>query len=170
MRRSNPPLGTVIALALPLLLGACMNNPDPNEPLPVMAKNEAEAWAQHLTQYLAQTAGVTLTTESATPYFSNCEGRKGEVADDGRYTLAYHVAGAVPRAQHPDAARKIRSALEKDRFTVTDYRETVQDQPDVLLYAEHTEGRYFVDVSTGVNTDRLTFTVNTRCLMPPPAS
>ncbi|MFJ4678220.1 hypothetical protein [Kitasatospora sp. NPDC088783] len=146
-----------------------MNSPDPNEPLPVMAKSEAEAWAQHLTRYLAQTADVALTPDSVKPYFSTCEGRNGEVAADGRYTLAYHATGAVPRTQHPDAVRKIRSALEKDGFTVTGYRETVQDRPDVLLYARHTEGRYFIDVSTGGGTDRLTFTVNTRCLMPPPA-
>ncbi|WP_282205018.1 hypothetical protein [Kitasatospora fiedleri] len=146
-----------------------MNSPDPNEPLPVLAKSDAETWAQHLTRYLAQTAGVTLTAESATPYFSTCEGRNGEVADDGRYTLAYHVASTTPRAQHPDAVRRIRAALEKEGFTVTGYREAWENQPDVLLYARHAEGRYFVDVSTGVNTDRLTFTVNTRCLMPPPA-
>ncbi|MFB7949911.1 hypothetical protein ACFC6L_33965 [Kitasatospora phosalacinea] len=157
-------------MSLSLLLGACMNNPDPNEPLPVMAKSDAQAWAQQMTEYMAQSADVTLTADTVKPFFSNCEGKNGEVADDGRYTLAYHVASTVPLAEHPDAVRKIKTALEKDGFTITSYRETVNDQPDALLYAKHNEGRYFIDVSTGGGTDRLTFTVNTRCLMPPSVS
>ncbi|MGW4806360.1 hypothetical protein [Kitasatospora sp. NPDC004272] len=153
-------------MSLSLLLGACMDSPDPNEPLPAMAKGDAQAWAQKVTEYMAQSAGVTLTADTVKPFFSNCEGKNGEVADDGRYTLAYHVSSTVPLAEHPGAVRKIKAALEKDGFTITSYRETVNNQPDALLYAKHDEGRYFIDVST----DRLTFTVNTRCLMPPSAS
>ncbi|MFJ1796578.1 alpha/beta hydrolase [Kitasatospora griseola] len=163
-------LAAATALSVSLLLGGCVTSPDPNEPLPVMAKSDAEAWARHMTEYMAQTADITLTPDSAKPYFSNCEGKNGEVADDGRYTLAYHAASTVPVAQHPDAVRKIKAALEKEGFAITGYRETVNDQPDALLYAKHNEGRYFIDVSTGGGTDRLTFTVNTRCLMPPSTS
>ncbi|MGW4697525.1 hypothetical protein ACWEO1_34705 [Kitasatospora cineracea] len=143
-----------------------MNSPDPNEPLPVMARSDTQAWAQKMTEYMARSAGVTLTADTVKPFFSNCEGRNGEVVEDGRYTLAYHVSSTVPLAQHPDAVRKIKAALEKDGFTITSYRETVNNQPDALLYAKHEEGRYFIDVSTGGGTDRLTFTINTRCLMP----
>ncbi|QKW23965.1 hypothetical protein HUT16_37150 [Kitasatospora sp. NA04385] len=147
-----------------------MNSPDPNEPLPVMAKADAQAWAQQMTEYMAQSAGITLDTDSVTPFFSNCEGKNGEVAADGRYTLAYDVTSTLSRPQQVDAIRKIKAGLEKDGFTVTSYRETWQEQPNVLLYAKHDEGRYFIDVSSGVATDRLTFSVATRCLMPPSAS
>ncbi len=134
-----------------------------------MAKADAQAWAQKMTEYMAQAAGVTLSKDSINPFFSNCEGKNGEVVEDGRYTLAYHVASTVPVAEHPDAVRKLKPVLEQDGFTVTSYRETVNGRPEALLYAKHKEGRYFINVSTGGGTDRLTFTINTRCLMPPSA-
>ncbi|MEU5386093.1 hypothetical protein ACWEPB_37180 [Kitasatospora cineracea] len=143
-----------------------MNSPDPNEPLPVMAKSDAQAWARQMTEYMARSADVALDTGSVTPFFSNCEGRNGEVAADGRYTLAYHVTSVLSRDQQLDAIRKIKAGLEKDGFTVTSYRETVENQTDVLLYANHDEGRYFIDVSSGAAVDRLIYTVATRCLMP----
>ncbi|MFF4340644.1 hypothetical protein ACFY00_11980 [Kitasatospora sp. NPDC001540] len=135
-----------------------------------MAKSDAQVRAQRTTEHLAEVGGVTVAPESIKPYFSNCEGRNGEVVEDGRYTLAYHAAGTVPVDQHPETVRKIRAALEKEGFRITGYRETVDGRPDVLLYAKHDEGRYFIDVGTGGGTDRLTFTVNTRCLMPPSAT
>ncbi|MFJ1753075.1 hypothetical protein [Kitasatospora sp. NPDC088134] len=159
-------LAAAVALPLSLLLGACMNGPDPNEPLPVMAKSEAETRARTMTEYMAQSAGITLDSDGATPFFSNCEGRNGEVVEDGRYTLAYDVTSPLSRTQQLEAIRKIKAGLEKDGFTITDYRETVHDQPDVLLYARHDEGRHFIDVSSGAAIDRLILTVATRCLMP----
>ncbi|WAL75380.1 hypothetical protein OU787_29925 [Kitasatospora sp. YST-16] len=147
-----------------------MNSPDPNEPLPVMAKSDAQAWAQHMTEHLAEVGGVTVAPESIKPYFSNCEGKNGEVAEDGRYTLAYHAASTVPVDQHPEAVRKIRTALEKEGFRITGYRETVDGQPDVLLYAKHDEGRYFIDIGTTGGVHWLSISVSTRCLMPPSTS
>ncbi|RPE29150.1 hypothetical protein [Kitasatospora cineracea] len=131
-----------------------------------MAKADTQVWAQKMTEYMAQAAGVTLNKDSVNPFFSNCEGKNGEVVEDGRYTLAYHVASTVPLAEHPGAVRKLKPVLEQDGFTVTSYRETVNGRPEALLYAKHNEGRYFINVSTGGGPDRLTFTINTRCLMP----
>lgn len=147
-----------------------MPTPDPSEPLPTMARQDAQDWAQELTTYLAQTAGVELTPSSIHPSFANCVGRHDEVVYDGRYTLSYAVTSAVPTAQHPEAVRKIRSALEQRGFEIKGYRETYDNQPAALLDAQHTEGRYLVSVETGGGTDRLLFRVNTRCLMAPKAT
>ncbi|MFB7948011.1 hypothetical protein ACFC6L_24195 [Kitasatospora phosalacinea] len=144
--------------------------PDPDEPLPVMARGDAESWARELTAYLARSAGAVLAPGSSRPFFSPCTGRNGETAGDGRYTLAHHADGTLPAARHPAAVRALRAALERDGFTVTAYRETVDGRPDALLYARHPAGRYFLDVGTGGGTDRLALTVRTRCLLPPAES
>ncbi|PBC71056.1 hypothetical protein BX265_5626 [Streptomyces sp. TLI_235] len=173
-RRPSPPTAPVrrlLALTLTALTtltaGGCMSTPGKNDPLPVMAKTDAQAWAQHMTEFLAQTAGVTLTPATAKPFFSNCVGKNDEVVDDGRYTLSYAVDSTVPLQQHPEAVKKIRAALEQQKFTIDGYRETWEGKPSALLDATNTDGRYLVSVETGGGTDRLLFRINTRCLMPP---
>ncbi|WP_431676449.1 hypothetical protein [Kitasatospora sp. KL5] len=147
-----------------------MSTPGRNDPLPVMAKADARAWAQHMTESLAQSAGVTLTPTTAKPFFGNCVGKHDEVADDGRYTLSYAVDSTVPLQHHPEAVKKIRAALERQKFSIDGYRETWEGRPSALLDAADTDGRYLVSVETGGGTDRLLFRVNTRCLMPPSAA
>ncbi|GLW72808.1 hypothetical protein Kpho02_51070 [Kitasatospora phosalacinea] len=140
---------------------------DPDEPLPVMARGDAASWARELIAYLARSAGLVLAPGSVRPFFGTCTGRNGERAGDGRYTLAQHADGPLPAARHPAAVRALRAVLERDGFTVTAYRETVDGRPDALLYARHPAGRYFLDLGTGGGTDRFVLTVRTRCLRPP---
>ncbi|BAJ26680.1 MULTISPECIES: hypothetical protein [Kitasatospora] len=132
--------------------------------LPVMARAAAEDWARRLAAYLADRAAVPLAGERTRAFFSPGGGPPA----DGRYALALHAEGSVPPPRHPAAVRALRAALERDGFTVTAYRETVGGEPDALLYARHPEGGYFLDVGTGGGGDRLTFTVRTPVLLPPP--
>ncbi|MFF4342217.1 hypothetical protein ACFY00_20085 [Kitasatospora sp. NPDC001540] len=140
---------------------------DPDEPLPVMARGDAASWARELIAYLARSAGLVLAPGSVRPFFGACTGRNGERAGDGRYTLALHADATLPTARQPAAARALRAVLERDGFTVTAYRETVDGRPDALLYARHPAGRYFLDLGTGGGADRFALTLRTRCLLPP---
>ncbi|MER7757209.1 hypothetical protein [Kitasatospora sp. NPDC097643] len=144
-----------------------MSTSDPNEPLPVMATQDAQGWAQHMTEFMAQTAGVTLNPSSTGPTFEACVGEKGEVAKDGRYTMSYAVYSPAPLDQHPEAVRKIRAMLEQQGFTIKGYRETVNGKVAALLDAFQPSGRYLVSVETTVTKELLLFQINTRCLMPP---
>ncbi|MER7583272.1 hypothetical protein [Kitasatospora sp. NPDC097691] len=158
-----------LTLCLPLILGGCMSTPGPNDPLPVKARQDAQAWAQHLTEYMAQTAGVTLDTGSVEPVFNDCVGKHDEVRKDGRYKLSYAVYSSAPLEQHPEAVRKVRAMLEQQGFKIDGYRETVNDKVDTVLDASQTSSRYLVTVQT-TKGGLLNFQVNTPCLMPPTAT
>ncbi|MGW2546548.1 hypothetical protein ACWC5I_38175 [Kitasatospora sp. NPDC001574] len=124
-----------LALCLPLILGGCMSTPGPNEPLPVKARQDAQDWAQHMTEYMAQSAGVTLDTGSAEPFFNDCVGKKNEVARDGRYKMSYAVYSSAPLEQHPEAVRKVRATLEQQGFKIDGYRESTDGKVDTVLDA-----------------------------------
>ena len=131
-----------------------MSSDGKNDPLPVMARTDAQAWAQHMTEYMAQAAGITLTPSTVNPAFRPCTGRNGERADDDRYYLSYAVDSTVPLQQHPDAVRKIRDMLTGRNFDIKGYREETDGQPDALLDAYDPQGHYLVSAETGGGTDR----------------
>ncbi|GAB7188076.1 hypothetical protein ATKI12_7907 [Kitasatospora sp. Ki12] len=156
-----------VAACLSLILGGCMSTSDPDAPVPVMARQDAQAWAQHMTEYMAQTAGVTLTPGTVDPSFDPCVGKNDEVAKDGRYTMSYAVYSPAPLDRHPEAVRKIRAMLEQQGFQIKGYRETANGKVAALLDAFQPSGSYLVSVESTVTKELLLFRINTRCLMPP---
>ncbi|RKT17585.1 hypothetical protein BX285_1963 [Streptomyces sp. 1114.5] len=143
-----------------------MSTPGPNDPLPVKARQDAQDWAQHMTEYMAQTAGVTLDPGSVEPFFSDCVGKHDEVREDGRYKLSYAVYSSAAREQHPEAVRKIRTMLEQQGFKIDGYREDIDGKVDTILDASQASSRYLVTVET-TKGGLLAFSVRTPCLMPP---
>ncbi|MEU1284532.1 hypothetical protein [Kitasatospora sp. NPDC005856] len=146
-----------------------MSTPGPNDPLPVKARQDAQDWAQHMTEYMAQTAGTALDPGSAEPKFSNCVGKNDEVRDDGRYKLTYVAYSSAPLEQHPEAVRKVRAMLEQQGFKVDGYRETTDGKVDTILDASQESSRYLVTVETTTG-GLLLFRVRTPCLMLPAPS
>ncbi|MFF7459078.1 hypothetical protein [Kitasatospora sp. NPDC008115] len=143
-----------------------MTTSDRDAPLPVMARQGAQDWAQHMTEYMAQTAGIALTPGSAEPFFNDCVGKHDEVAKDGRYTMSYAVYSSVPLETHPEAVRKIRTMLEEQGFKIEGYRETANGKISPLLDASQPSGNYLISVETTTG-GLLLLRVNTTCLMPP---
>ncbi|MEV6975156.1 hypothetical protein [Kitasatospora sp. NPDC093806] len=167
-RFGRPGFTAAVAFVLPLLLGGCMSRTSPTDPIPVMARQEAQDWAQHMTEYMAQTAGGTITPDTVRPSFRQCVGKNDEVANDGRYTMSYAAYSPIALEQHPEAARRIRTMLEQQEFQVSGYRETLNGKVQALLDAFQPSGRYLVSVETMASGD-LMFRISTRCLMPPSA-
>ncbi|MFJ2865467.1 hypothetical protein [Kitasatospora sp. NPDC087314] len=143
-----------------------MSTPGPNDPLPVKARQDAQDWAQHMTEYMAQTAGAALDAGSAEPVFSNCVGKHDEVREDGRYKLSYAVYSSAPLEQHPEAVRKVRAMLEQQGFKIDGYRETIDGKVNTVLDASQESSQYLVTVET-TKGGLLLFLVKTPCLMPP---
>ncbi|MFD9488633.1 hypothetical protein ACFWBX_32655 [Streptomyces sp. NPDC059991] len=84
------PRRSAAASALTLLLGGCMSDKkEANAPLPRMSKENAEEWAKHWTGSMTRTAKAALDPKTAKPTadYSNCIGKNGESADDGRFAL-----------------------------------------------------------------------------------
>ncbi|MEE1788906.1 hypothetical protein PUR71_39305 [Streptomyces sp. SP17BM10] len=146
-----------------------MSTPGPNDPLPVKARQDAQDWAKHMTEYMAQTAGAVLDTGSTEPIFSDCVGKNDEVVNDGRYKLMYAVYSSTPLEQHPEAIRKVRTMLEQQGFKIDGYRESINGKVDTILDASQPSSRYLITVETTTG-GLLAFRVRTPCLMPPTAT
>ncbi|MET9182988.1 hypothetical protein ABZX88_32995 [Kitasatospora aureofaciens] len=143
-----------------------MSTSGPNDPLPVKARQDAQDWAKHMTEYMAQTAAVTLDSGSDEPIFSECVGKHDEVREDGRYKLSYTVYSSAPLEQHPEAVRKVRAMLEQQGFKIDGYRQTTDGKVDTVLDASQESSQYMVTVETTTG-GLLLFQARTPCLMPP---
>ncbi|MFD4814567.1 hypothetical protein, partial [Streptomyces sp. NPDC058418] len=139
------------ALALALLLGGCgMSDDGINDPLPRMSKKKAEEWARHWTGSMARTAKAEIEPETdpelPAAKFSDCIGRSGESADDGRFTLRYSVRAKLPKEQHANAIRAIRDTLKQKGFQIVGYRSDPSKDPANLVDANHPKDRQSVSV------------------------
>nr|BFD96273.1 hypothetical protein KitaXyl93_76330 [Kitasatospora sp. Xyl93] len=160
---------TAAALLLAVLSGCSSAHPaDRSDTPPVKSKADAQAWAQQITEHMAQTAGIETDASTIDALFTPCTGKNGETAPDDRYILMYSVKSTVPRAQHPEAVRKVRDMLVGEGLTVKGYRETVDGKPDALVDAFHPSSRYSATASTSGTADRMYLRVVTPCLLPPP--
>ncbi|MBD0673252.1 hypothetical protein [Streptomyces sp. CBMA156] len=130
------------------------------------SKTDAQAWAQQITEHMARTAGIETDPATVDAFFSPCTGKEGETASDDRYILMYSVKSQVPRAQHPEAVRKIRDMLAGEGLTVKGYRETVDSKPDALVDAFHPNRRYSATASSSGSSDRMYLRITTPCLLP----
>lgn len=163
--------GVSLALALVLLLGGCVSgvgNEEANAPLPRMSTKKAEAWAKHWTESMARTAKAEIVLDTVTANFTNCIGRNGESADDGRFTLSYNVRAKLPKEQHAEGIRAIRDALKARGFEILGYRSDPKVKPANLVDAKHPQHRQFVSAED-VTDELLVLLVTTPCLLPPDA-
>ncbi|MER6365132.1 hypothetical protein [Kitasatospora sp. NPDC001527] len=158
---------TAFALLLAVLGGCSSAQADRSDPLPVKSKADAQTWAQQITEHMARTAGIEPDPATIDALFTPCTGKNGETADDDRYILMYSVKSHVPRAQHPEAVRKIRDMLTGEGLTEEGYRETVDGKPDALVDAFHPSSRYTATASTAGTGDLMYLSVITPCLLPP---
>lgn len=172
MARTTPVLrNSAVALALALLLGGCMSEEkEADAPLPRMSKEKAEEWAKHWTESMTRTAKATVEPRTARGQadFTNCVGKNGESADDGRFTLSYSVRAALPRTRHAEAIRDIRDALKSQGFEIQGYRSDPSKDPANLVDAKHPKDRHFVSAED-VDENLLVLIVVTPCLLPPGA-
>ncbi|MER7580323.1 hypothetical protein [Kitasatospora sp. NPDC097691] len=157
-------------------LGACVSGPGngKNDPLPVKSNQEALDWARQITDHVAQVAGTRVNEEPEIINFTPCIGKKGEHASDGRYTLFYAVHADVPDDQQNEVLRKVRDLLTGEGLKVTEYQEIPAGnppaQPAAAFSARHPNSQYVVDVDSTRGHNRMSLSVRTPCLLPPPKS
>lgn len=141
-----------------------------NDPLPRMSKEKAEEWARHWAESLARTAKAEIEPETdpdlPAAKFTNCIGKNGESADDGRFTLRYDVRAKLPQGQHAAAIRSIRDTLKEKGFEIQGYRSDPKKDPANLVDAKHPEDHQFISAED-LNEQVLGLSVSTPCLLPP---
>ncbi|MFJ7998523.1 hypothetical protein ACIQ7D_15460 [Streptomyces sp. NPDC096310] len=158
------------ALVLTLVLGGCMSDSGINDPLPRMSKEKAEEWARHWTESMARTAQAEIEPETdpelPAANFTNCIGKNGESADDGRFTLRYSVRAKLPRERQAEAIRAVRDTLKEKGFEIQGYRSDPSKDPANLVDAKHPKDHQFVSAGD-LDDKRIVLIVSTPCLLPP---
>ncbi|MFE1177022.1 hypothetical protein [Streptomyces sp. NPDC058773] len=161
-----------LCLAVLLLATACAGDgeDDKNAPLPRKSEAQALSEARHYTKALAGSSGVVLSPRTAVKDLHTCVGKDDETAEDGRFTLTYHVRGELPRQQHIAAARRLREAMEGQRISVDHLDERPGDDRPVILdgsVAGKRKERISLTVESVEGPDSLQYVVTTPCYLPP---
>ncbi|MFJ7489871.1 hypothetical protein ACIQZB_01215 [Streptomyces sp. NPDC097727] len=133
-----------------------------------MSKEKAEKWAKHRTDSMVSTARAQLDPKTARPTanFTDCTGKNGESADDGRFTLRYSVRGTLPRSAHAEAVTDNKDTLKGRGFEIQSFGIDQDREPANALDAKHPKDQQFVSVGS-VGQDLLVFIVSTPCVLPP---
>ncbi|WP_256961868.1 hypothetical protein [Streptomyces sp. NRRL B-24572] len=165
-RRASLALVPMLVLAL----GGCVSDGTKNaknDPLPRMSQEKAQAWAKHWTESMARTAKAEIVSSTHQANFTNCPGKNGESANDGRYTLSYDVRAKLPKAEHATGIRAITDELKAQGFRIVGSRaDASAGRGGYLVQAEHPTDRQYVSAGD-VSDDLISLGVNTPCLLPP---
>ena len=84
---------------------------DRNAPLPVLSRDAALSWTRAFTGTMAECAGAVVRPETAVERFYDCVGRRGEVAEDGRFQLFFYVRARLATEAHVAAAVRLAGQL-----------------------------------------------------------
>ncbi|MER6201748.1 hypothetical protein ABT234_30815 [Streptomyces sp. NPDC001586] len=165
----STPRRASLVLALTLLLGGCMSDSGANDALPRMSREKAETWAQHWVGSMTRTTKSEIIPGTPKANFTNCTGKNGETADDGRFTLMYNARAKLPRAQYAEAMRALRDELKAQGFEIVGYDEGPgQERGAYGVQAKHPQDKQYISVGD-VAEDTLTLSIDTPCLLPPDA-
>lgn len=139
---------------------------DRNAPLPVLSRDAALSWARAFTGTMAECAGAVVRPETAVERFYDCVGRRGEVAEDGRFQLFFYVRARLATEAHVAAAVRLARALRANGYQVSGWHQQERSDRPVALDMVHVRQKAYVSAeSTGV--DEMTFATRTGCLLPP---
>ncbi|MDX2562557.1 hypothetical protein PV371_23285 [Streptomyces sp. TX20-6-3] len=133
-----------------------------------MSRQKAEEWADHWTSSMARTAGAEVVESTRQANFSDCLGKGGESADDGRFTLRYNLRAKLPGDRQAAGVRAIRDELKKQGFEIQGYRSDPAKNPVNLVDARQPEQRFAVSAED-LDDQLIVLVVSTPCLLPPDA-
>ncbi|WP_052851972.1 hypothetical protein [Streptomyces avicenniae] len=131
-----------------------------------MSETEARAWSVSSLESVARTAGARIDPASVSDRLSDCTGRNGEQADDGRFFYRYSVLADVPPERRAEAVRAVRDDLEARGLDILGYRSDPAVSPANAVDTEHPEEHYSITVEDN-GTSHLLLIFMTPCLLPP---
>ncbi|MFF4521575.1 hypothetical protein [Streptomyces bluensis] len=170
VRRARGALSLAAALLITAACAGGDGEDDKNAALPRKSEKQALSEAQQYTEAMARYSGVVLSSGTAVKDVYDCVGKDDEIAEDGRFTLTYHIKGELPREKHIAAARRLSKALEGHRITVDSLDERPGDDRPVILDGSvvgKQKERISLTVESIEAPDGLQYVVTTPCYLPP---
>ncbi|MEH0973324.1 hypothetical protein V6U77_19570 [Micromonospora sp. CPCC 205546] len=167
--RRRAPRWPAVALAAVLLLSTACAGGDSgsstgkDDPLQTKAIAEVSALAEARARAVATTAGVGLDDWRTNT--SPCQGRRGEIADDGRWTLSGFAGLPVPPADQIPTLRRIRDMWQQQGYEVTEDR-TFADGTRGALSMRDPDTGITISLTTTASRDRVALILASDCYRP----
>jgi hypothetical protein len=157
--------GVLLATAVLLLGAACsINDPGGKEaPLETKSKADVEAVARGQADTIAVLAGGPL--EEWHTNTTACEGRNGEIADDGRWDLAGFAHVKLSTEKHVAALKAIHDKWQAQGWEISDYR-TLPDGVRGVLSGRDPQTGLSISLSSSKPPIQIAVTVITPCYQP----
>jgi len=151
-----------------ILATACTGgNPDPSptkdNPLQTKTTAEVAALAHARAQAVATTAGTPLDNWRTNT--SPCQGQRGEIADDGRWTLSGFAGLPVAPADQITTLHRIRDMWRQQGFEITEDR-TFADGTRGAISMRHPETGITISLTTIASRDRVALILASDCYLP----
>jgi hypothetical protein len=164
MTRRGRRYGVLLATTALLLATACSSNDQSGgTPLETKSRAEVEATARSQADAIAGLAGGPLESWRAST--AACEGRNGEVADDGRWDLAGFAHVKLPADKHVAALRAIHDEWQGQGWEISEYR-TLPDGVRGSLSGRDPKTGLSVTLSSSNPAVQIAVTIGSPCYQP----
>ena len=156
-------------LAVVALLGAACTRggdsavPGKDDPLQTKAVAEVRSLAEAHAQAVSAAAGVAL--ENWRTNTAPCEGRGGEIADDGRWTLTGFARLPVAPDDQITTLHRFRDAWREQGHEITEDRTFTEGDGGVVSMRE-ADTSVTISLATNASRDRIALIIATGCYPP----
>ncbi|MET8151817.1 hypothetical protein ACIBSW_16805 [Actinoplanes sp. NPDC049668] len=161
--------GVVLVTALLLAATACSSNDDQpggtEAPLQTKKKADVEALARQQFESVAQLAGGELIGWEART--AACQGKNGELADDGRWNLTAFATVKLPADKHVAALRAVHDTWVGQKWEIVDYR-TLSDGVRGTLSGRDPASGNSISVDSSRPPVQLSLNLGSACYQPAP--
>ncbi|GIJ27426.1 hypothetical protein Vqi01_25880 [Micromonospora qiuiae] len=159
---------TAVLAVVALLGAACTRGgdsavPGKDDPLQTKAVAEVRSLAEAHAQAVSAAAGVAL--ENWRTNTAPCEGRGGEIADDGRWTLTGFARLPVAPDDQITTLQRVRDAWREQGHEITEDRTFTEGDGGVVSMREAATS-VTISLATNASRDRIALIVATGCYLP----
>ncbi|MEU6076958.1 hypothetical protein [Micromonospora sp. NPDC047074] len=138
-------------------------SPGKDDPLQTKATAEVNTLAEARAQAVASTAGVPL--ENWRTNTSPCQGRRGEIADDGRWTLSGFAGLPVAPDEQITTLRRIREMWRQHGYEITEDRVFADGTRGAVSMRDPGTG-ITISLTTNASRDRVAVILASDCYLP----
>ncbi|RLK25853.1 hypothetical protein DER29_3864 [Micromonospora sp. M71_S20] len=162
------PWWRAVVLAAVLVPATACTGGDPgssgkDDPLQTKAVAEVSTLAEARAQAVAATAGVAL--DGWRTNTSPCQGQRGEIADDGRWTLSGFAGLPVPPADQIATLRRIRDMWRQQGYEITEDRTFADGARGAVSMRDPGTG-ITISLTTTASRDRVAVILASGCYRP----
>lgn len=155
---------TVAAVACGAVIAGC--NAKGKEPqMRVLSKQEATEQVRSYARTLAASFGASADQAETRVSDSPCQGRGGEVAEDGRFYVQGNYQMPLEPGEHPRVLSQLRDSWEQQGYTIKEFR--MFNATEGTVSVENPTDEMQISLQSTRPPQALAVIIITPCYMPP---